>query len=60
MPYIKEDEIIKNNIQTDLKTKFMVKVKFFRKGKRSLRTIGKPGQLISTAQPLYTWQQKQQ
>lgn len=47
-------------MQTDLKTKFMVKVKFFRKGKRSLRTKSKSGQLISTAQQLYTWQQKQQ
>ena len=53
-------KLIKNNIQTDLKTKFMVKVKFFRKRKRSLKTKSKPGQLISTAQPLYTWQQKQQ
>ena len=50
----------KKNIQTNLKTKFMVKANFFRKGKRSLRTKSKSGQLISTAQPLYTWQQKQQ
>ena len=46
--------LIKNNIQTNLKTKFMVKTNFFRKHKHSLRTIGKSGQLISTAQPLYT------